>query len=52
MKDVLIVNDAVYIGKQRSDGKWSAMEQQFAQLYIFKILRESIELKTCVKQNP
>jgi hypothetical protein len=40
-----LVNDAVYIGKQRSDGEWSATGAQFAQPYVYKTLfsKEPIE---------
>lgn len=40
-----LVNDAVYIGKQKSDGKWSATGAQFAQPYVYKTLfsKEDIE---------
>jgi hypothetical protein len=42
-----LVNDAVYIGKQRSNGDWSATGAQFAQPYVYKTLfsKEPIEFK-------
>lgn len=42
-----LVNDAVYIAKQQSDGKWSATGTQFAQPYVYKTLfsKETIDFK-------
>lgn len=33
-----LVNDAVYVAKQKSDGKWTATGKQFAEPYVFKKL--------------
>lgn len=35
---ICLVNDAVYIAKKRSNGKWDAVGTQFAQPYVYKTL--------------
>jgi hypothetical protein len=44
---ICLVNDAVYIAKQKSDGKWTATGAQFAQPYVYKTLfsKENLEFK-------
>ena len=42
-----LINNAVYIARQRSDGKWSATGAQFAHPYVFKTMfsKESIKFE-------